>query len=223
MSLVASPKPSSERSAARAARASKIRDDLWAEACRREEALRDLTRLHPGRFPEIAAPEACFALGVSRAALFRLIERFKTEKTVSALPPRKCGRAAGSKNDDPKRDRLIRRTIERLYLTPERASFARLVEEIRLLCVHEGLASPSWRAVRARLAELDLRKHALRRDDKLKIAATKATAGEYRATRPFSMSRSITRGWMSPSSMRKRANRFVGLGSPWPWIFSCAL
>ena len=86
-----------------------------------------------------------------------------------------------------------------------------------------GLASPSWRAVRARLAELDLRKHALRRDDKLKIAATKATAGEYRATRPFSMSRSITRGWMSPSSMRKRANRFVGLGSPWPWIFSCAL
>jgi hypothetical protein len=115
MSLVASPKLSSERSAARAAIASKIRDDLWAEACRREEALRDLMRLHPGRFPEIAAPEACFALGVSRAALFRLIERFKTEKTVSALPPRKCGRAAGSKNDDPKRDRLIRRTIERLY------------------------------------------------------------------------------------------------------------
>jgi len=85
MSLAASPKPSSERSAARAARASKIRDDLWAEACRREEALRDLTRLHPGRFPEIAAPEACFALGASRAAHFRLIARFKTEKTVSAL------------------------------------------------------------------------------------------------------------------------------------------
>jgi putative transposase len=171
---------------------SKIRDELWAEACRREEVLRDLMRLHPGRFPETAVPDACVALGVSRATLFRLIERFKTEQTVSALLPRKCGRAAGSKNYDPKRDRLIRRTIERLYLTPERASFARLVEEIRLLCVHEGLASPSWRAVRARLAELDLRKHALRRDDKLEIAATKATAGEYRATRPFRMSRSIT-------------------------------
>jgi putative transposase len=164
---------------------SKIRDDLWAEACRREEVLRDLMRLHPGRFPEIAVPDACVVLGVSRPTLFRLIERFKTEKTVSALLPRKCGRAAGSKNDDPKRDRLIRRTIERLYLTPERASFARLVEEIRLLCVHEGLAPPSWRTVRARLAELDLRKQALRRDDKLKIAATKATPGEYRAPRPL--------------------------------------
>ncbi|HEY8126310.1 MAG TPA: hypothetical protein VIF88_12940 [Methylocystis sp.] len=52
------------------------------------------------------------ALGVSRATLFRLIERFKTEKTVSALLPRKCGRAAGSKNDDPKRDRLIFGLIE---------------------------------------------------------------------------------------------------------------
>jgi hypothetical protein len=105
---------------------SKIRDNLWAEACRREEVLRDLMRLHPGRFPEIAVSDACVALGVSRATLFRLIERFKTEKTVFALLPRKCGRAAGSKNDDPKRDRLIRRTIERLYLTPERASFAGL-------------------------------------------------------------------------------------------------
>jgi len=164
---------------------SKVRDDLWAEACRREEVLRDLMRLHPGRFPEIAVPDACVALGVSRATLFRLIERFKAEKTVSALLPRKCGRAAGSKNDNPKRDRLILRTIERLYLTPERASFARLVEEIRLLCVHEGLAPPSWRTVRARLAELDLRKQALRRDDKLAIAATKATPGEYRAPRPL--------------------------------------
>jgi len=81
MSLVASPKPSSERSGARAARASKIRDDLWAEACRREEALRDLMRLHPGRFPEIVTPDACVALGVSRAALFQLIERFKRSIT----------------------------------------------------------------------------------------------------------------------------------------------
>ena len=63
---------------------SKIRDELWAEACRREEVLRDLMRLHPGRFPETAAPDACVALGVSRATLFRLIERLKTEQTASA-------------------------------------------------------------------------------------------------------------------------------------------
>lgn len=93
-------------------------------------------------------------------------------KDGSALPPRKSGRAAGSKNDDPKRDRLVRRTIERLYLTAKRGSFARLVEEIRLLCVHDGLTPPSWRTVRARRAELDLRKQALRGDDKLKIAAS---------------------------------------------------
>jgi len=202
---------------------SKIRDELWAEACRREEVLRDLMRLHPNRFPETAVPDACVALGVSRATLFRLIERFKTEQTVSALLPRKCGRAAGSKNYDPKRDRLIRRTIERLYLTPERASFARLVEEIRLLCIHEGLAPPSWRTVRARLAELDLRKQPCDETTNSKLPRPRRRQANIEIRGPWGSSRSITRGWMSSSSMRRRANRLVGLGSPWPWIFSRAL
>ena len=162
-----------------------ISDDLWAEACRREEVLRELIERHPDRLPETAVSDACVSLGVSRATLFRLIDRFKTQKTVSSLLPRKHGRPAGSKNSAPTRDQLIRRTIERLYLTPERASFARLVKEIRVLCVQDDLIPPSWRTVRARLAELDLRTQALRRNDKQKITETKAVPGEYRASRPL--------------------------------------
>jgi putative transposase len=162
-----------------------INDDLWEEACRREDALRQLVERFPDRSPLSAVDDACSSLGLSRATLYRLIERFKAQKTVSSLLPRKPGRAAGSKNQDPTRDLLIRRTIERLYLTPERATFARLVKEVRLHCVQDGLVPPSWRTVRARLAEIDLRTQALQRGDKHAIAATKAVPGEYHATSPL--------------------------------------
>ena len=163
----------------------RISDDLWEEACRREDILRELVERFPDRSPLSAVDDGCGTLGVSRATLYRLIERFKAQKTVSSLLPRKPGRAVGSKDQDPARDLLIRRTIERLYLTPERATFARLVNEIRLLCVQDGLAPPSWRTVRARLAEFDLRTQALRRHDKRGVAVTKAVPGEYRAARPL--------------------------------------
>ena len=138
----------------------RIRDDLWEEACRREDVLRELIERFPDRSPVSAVDDACSLLGVSRATLYRLIERFKAQKNVSSLLARKPGRAVGSKGQVPARDLLIRRTIERLYLTPERATFARLVNEFRLLCVQDGLPPPSWRTVKARLSEFDLaRKH----------------------------------------------------------------
>ncbi len=162
-----------------------INDDLWGEACRREDVLRKLVERFPNGLPRTEVADAYGLLSVSRATLFRLVKRFKTQETVSSLLPQKKGRAAGSKNNGPARDLLIRRTIERVYLTPERATFARLVKEIRLLCVQDGLAPPSWRTVKARLAEFDLRTQALRRHDKRVVAVTKAVPGEYHATRPL--------------------------------------
>jgi putative transposase len=162
-----------------------IDEEFWEEACRREDVVRDLLRLHPEGAPATAVAEACQSLMVSRATLFRLIERFKRQQTVSSLLPRKRGRAPGSKNPDEARDRLIRRTIERLYLAPERVSFARLVKEVRLLCFREGHMAPSWRTVKARLAEIDRRTQAMRRGDQRAMAATRAVPGEYRVSRPL--------------------------------------
>jgi putative transposase len=163
----------------------RISDDAWDEACQREDVLRRFVERFPDRSPLSAVDEACDSLGVSRATFYRLIERFKAQKTVSSLMPRKPGRATGSKNHDPARDQLIRRTIEQLYLTPERASFARVVNEIRLNCIKDGLVPPSWRTIKARLGEFDLRTQALRRHDKRIVAATKAVPGEYHASRPL--------------------------------------
>ena len=44
----------------------------WAEACRREEAIRHLLDRHPKRLEGAAVEDAAWELGVSRATLYRL-------------------------------------------------------------------------------------------------------------------------------------------------------
>lgn len=162
-----------------------VNDDLWEEACRREDVVRALVQRYPGRLSKAAIEDTCTRLDVSRASLYRMLRRLKAEGTVTALLPRTRGRREGSKIDDPSRDRLIRQTIKQFYLAPERPKFARLVEEIRLRCIEDGLVAPSWRTVKARLREIDARTRAQRRGDKLIMAATKAVPGKYRASRPL--------------------------------------
>ena len=63
----------------------RISDDLWEEACRREDVLRELVERFPDRSPLSAVDDACSSLGVSRATLYLFIERFKAQKTVSSV------------------------------------------------------------------------------------------------------------------------------------------
>lgn len=49
---------------------------------------------------------------------------------------------------------LIRKTIEDLYLTPQKLSPARLVEEIQKRCTVERLKAPSEATIRRRLCQL---------------------------------------------------------------------
>jgi putative transposase len=162
-----------------------VTDEVWEEACRREDVVRALIQRYPGRLCKAAIADACRRLGVSRASLYRMLQRLKADGTVTALLPRTCGRRDGFKIEDPARDLLIRRTIEQFYLTPERPKFARLVEEIRLRCIEGGLVAPSWRTVKARLQEIDTRTRAQRRGDKRMITATKPVPGTYRASWPL--------------------------------------
>ena len=50
-------------------------DRAWMEACRREEAIRDLLRRYPDRMTLGAVEDVARELGRSRATLYRLIER----------------------------------------------------------------------------------------------------------------------------------------------------
>ena len=157
----------------------------WEEACRREEAIRDLLRQHPHGLTVALVDDVAGQLGLSRASLYRLVRLFRAEETVTALLPRTRGRPKGLRLLDAKREALIRRALNEFYLEPTKPPFARLVHDIRIRCLDHALPPPHWRTIKQRLLEIDLRTRARRRGDAAVLKATTATPGRYTVTRPL--------------------------------------
>ena len=61
-------------------------DPAWMEACRREEAIRDLLRRYPDRMTLSAVEGVAWELGLSRATLYRLIERYPVDYDWGCKP-----------------------------------------------------------------------------------------------------------------------------------------
>ena len=68
----------------------------WDEACRREAAISDLIRRYPKRRTMGAVDSVAWELGLSRATIYRLIERYRAARTVSALVRQGRGRKRGT-------------------------------------------------------------------------------------------------------------------------------
>ena len=68
----------------------------WAEGCRRHEAIRQLVDYGKQPLPRFVVEDLAWELGVSRAALYRLIELYKTFGTVDVLQPSATGRRSGT-------------------------------------------------------------------------------------------------------------------------------
>jgi putative transposase len=160
---------------------------IWQEACRREEAISELLRQHPGQLTVAAVDGVADALGLSRATVYRLIVRYRASRTVSALVANAPGRRNGSQFLKPEQEAVIQEAIKGLYLKPTRPPMKRVVEEIRARCRHAGLSPPNWRTVKSRIEKIPVRVRALRRGDAELINATRPTPGEYLATRPLSV------------------------------------
>jgi putative transposase len=157
----------------------------WAEACRREAAIRDLLDRHPKRLRMAAVDDVAWELGVSRATLYRLIVRYRATRTVEGLCGPGRGRPEGTQVLEQAKDRLIREIIEQEYLKPTRPPFLRVYEHIRIACRQRGWSAPSWRTAKSRLLSIDQRVRAVRRGDATAISAMTPTPGEYIATRPL--------------------------------------
>lgn len=157
----------------------------WDEACRREAAIRDLLNRHPKRLKVAAVDGVAWELGVSRATLYRLIERYRASRTVEGLRGPGRGRQGGTRILAAAKEALINEIIEREYLKPTRPPFRLVLEHIGLACRQRGWSAPSWRTAKARLLQIDQRTRASRRGEATVIRAMHATPGEYTATRPL--------------------------------------
>jgi len=62
-------------------------DPAWEEACRREETIREFLRRHPKGLTYAAVDGVAAELSVSRMTVYRLIQLFRADGTVTSLLP----------------------------------------------------------------------------------------------------------------------------------------
>ena len=132
-----------------------------------------------------AMTSAAAELNVSRATLYRLLARFRASEVTSALLPSRRGRPRGARTLDERREAIIAETITKFYLKPERPRLSDLIERIGLSCHQEGLATPTWRTVHARVSSIDAELLARKRADGAALARTQAVPGQLTASHPL--------------------------------------
>lgn len=132
-----------------------VDDDRWREAVAREAIIRPLARGGPLSPTEVKT--ACRALGLRRARLYALIERYRREPVTSSMLGAKPGPPRGARHLADDVEAVIEEAIASYYLSRQRPSVSALHDHIRQLCRARGVAIPSRNAVRARVASVDRR------------------------------------------------------------------
>jgi len=142
----------------------------WGVALQRETVIRPLAE-QPRLSAESIAEAACL-LGLSRSALYELLQRYRRRPQASSLLPWKRGRKPNRSLLGDEREALLKTCIDEFYLRRERPSLAALQLEMLRRFAERALAIPNYRTVRRRVEAVDAHT-ALRRRDGAKVARGK--------------------------------------------------
>ena len=96
----------------------------------------------------MAVREAAAKLGISVATLYRLIQRFRENRRVSVLLPRRAGRPVGTRFISEGVEAIIQAAVREVYLVPERPTFRELVRQVATRCRKRGEQPPDARTIR---------------------------------------------------------------------------
>lgn len=129
-----------------------IADEDWKEAERRYAAIKPLLGPEIGRSEvERRAQE----IGSSYSTLYRWLRRYRNAGSVEGLVPEKRGVKVGTKRLSPHAEEIIDEVIKSVYLTPQRRSVQKVVNEVRRRCLDAGLAViPHANTIRSRVADV---------------------------------------------------------------------
>lgn len=123
--------------------------------------------------------DAARQLGISRRQVYVLIGRWRAgEGVVSDLLPGRShgGRGKGRLPDQV--EAIVRRVLEKRYLTRQRRSVAVVHREISRECLSQGLVPPSRGTVERRVAQLDPARSAAARQGRNAARSLAAAGGE---------------------------------------------
>jgi putative transposase len=136
-------------------------DADWSAAAEREQLIATLASEPRARLVDVDA--AANSLGLSRAMIYRLLARYRSNPQTSSLLSNQAGRKEGSFVLDERVEHVVSRLVQTFFLTPERPSIAALHRLILVECRKSGLKPPSYKAVRARIRSIDAEELAHRR------------------------------------------------------------
>lgn len=132
-----------------------VGEDEWLEAVAREAIVRPLAGA--GRLSPTEVKAACRALGLRRARLYALIERYRSEPVTSSMLVAKPGPSRGARRLTDDVETLIEEAIRGYYLKRQKPSVSALHDHVRQLCRARSVAAPSRKAVQTRVASIDRR------------------------------------------------------------------
>ena len=139
-----------------------VSEDDWAEAVRREEAIRTLAAVDTS--DKATVRSAAAALGLSPAQIYRLITKFRETPVTASLVVMKPGPQKGARLLPGPIECRIDDAIETIFKTRERPTVAKLQRDLWKDCRAAGLKPPSRKAIQARISARSLRELAKARD-----------------------------------------------------------
>jgi putative transposase len=158
----------------------------WEEACRRDDVIRALVvSAGDKRLSKAVIEDAAGRLGISAPTLYRLLKRFREQRRVSDLLPRRRGRPIGTQVISDAVEAIIQEAIQEVYLVPERPPMRELARQIAARCHRRGEQPPTERTIKARVDKIDPLVRARLRRDEIGQEAMKATPGKLHVERPL--------------------------------------
>lgn len=124
-------------------------DADWAEAHRREQVIRPLA--HSVKVPQADVARGTAELGIGRSRFYDLLKLYRNAPCAASLLPGRRGREPGTRHLAAEAEQLISRGIEEFYLTREKPSIQAFRRWLRHEARKAGVATPSTKAITARI------------------------------------------------------------------------
>ncbi|AWK15543.1 DDE-type integrase/transposase/recombinase (plasmid) [Candidatus Fukatsuia symbiotica] len=148
----------------------------WREAQRRQQVIAPLAAQEG--ISHQAADDAAQQLGLSRRHIYELVRRYRQGAgLLTDLAPGQSSGGKGKQRLPEQIEHIIRELLHKRFLTKQKRSLAALYREIVQACKTQKLRAPARNTVSLRIARLDPRKIARRREGQNASRALQSVGG----------------------------------------------
>lgn len=124
----------------------------WEVAKKRFETIQPI--LNGTTQGRVAIKEYANHINVSVTTLYRWVRQYNTTETLISLLPQKEGFPEGGSRLSPELETIIDEVIKEYYLTPQRLSIYKIIDEVNTRCSQKKINKPAESTIRRRIKRL---------------------------------------------------------------------